>query len=274
MDLTSRSVAHTNANDATGSFMSKHSIALWQRLGKQEHVGSGTCVEIDGRLFIATAAHNFQDIPRGGTVTFLPGLYGSSHTPLKDIAHNYGAYGAKGTPDVAWIEIDPQSARESNVLGISLDVIKSWHTMRPDEEYGNYEVTGFPAGLSERISRLESKVWLIIYNTKPGKNTKSDDLVLDYAESAFRQLPGGERVLTPLPHPSGISGGGIWYTPSVKVTEVWSPSRCRLIGIATEYWERKREIVGLRIRHWLTFLLDDHPELRTSIKPALNRRSQ
>jgi hypothetical protein len=86
--------------------------------------------------------------------------------------------------------------------------------MDPGDLCGNYEITGFPAALSE-TQRNDTTIHLIIYNTMPGKhaNLATDDLLLDYAQSAYAQSATTDRGLTTMPNPHGISGGGVWYIP-------------------------------------------------------------
>lgn len=61
-----KKIAHINAYVAMGEYMCNYCVAIWQRHEEDEYVGSGTCIEIDARLFLSTAAHNFKVVPRGG----------------------------------------------------------------------------------------------------------------------------------------------------------------------------------------------------------------
>jgi hypothetical protein len=267
--MTEEFTKYKNATDAIGHYMSRHSVAIWQE-DQQEgiYIGSGTCIEIAGRFFIATAAHNFKDIPRGGRIILFSAVP-SSDTPIDVIGQNYGDYGADDTIDVAWLEVDPKSAAKSNLNGVPLSIIAPYHTQQLK---GVYEIAGFPAAMV-KLTKIKNHtdffIHLAIYSTIPGINANptDDNLLLDYAESAF--TPDGPMEM---PHPEGISGGGIWYIPVVDDSQVWSPSRFPLCGILIKFDPTSREVIGLRMYHWLKLLSADHPELHRYLDPLINQK--
>ncbi len=254
-----------NARIAVGDYLRKHTVAVWQEFPEETpFIGSGTCIEINDRLFISTAAHNFKDVPRGGKVTLLS-ANSSSRIPLKVIGQNYGYYGHSRILDTAWVEIDVQSAEQENLFGVPLHTVEPHHVI--DIENGNYEVVGLPMQLhSVTEDRTHYIVPLAVYNTMPGKSADPDDdnLMLDYSETAMTN----QGIVT-MPHPGGMSGGGIWSVPLVDRPDIWIPSKFRLAGIVTDYFHLRDEICGqirgLRMHHWLKLVLNDHPELREHI---------
>ena len=97
----------------------RHSVAIWQEWARDKvDIGSGVCIQIDDHLFIATAAHNFEAILSKGTISLFST---SSNTPLDIIAQNYGEYGAEGTLDLGWLEVDPASAAANGLEGLPLN---------------------------------------------------------------------------------------------------------------------------------------------------------
>lgn len=263
-----------NARSAQGEYIRRHTVAVWQKCpGNETYIGSATCIQIADRLFISTAAHNFEDIPNGGTVT----LYSvTSGTPvsLQVIDQNHGEYGAEGTLDVAWMEIDPQSAAEEKVAGVSLDVVDSYHNT--DIENGTYAILGF----SPDFRRLganpanTNSIPLVFGYLKPSKDTDpaDDRLLLHLPKEVVKN-----QSFLPMSKPGGLSGGGIWSVPLLDDSPIWSLAKYRLAAMTIEHshlsGEVEGDIIGLRMYHWLKFLLADHPELCKHIEPLLNRRA-
>lgn len=247
-----------------------HSIVIWQISPSGEpSVGSGTCVEIGNRLFVATAAHNFKDLQNGGRVVLFSGR-GSTLIRLKEVGHNYLSYGAPKTLDVAWVEINQDSAAQSNLLGIPLRSIAPYHSL--DESY--YSITGIPSERSKiDIENKQARVTLlpIIYYThaasKPG--VADADLFLNYPIGSVNT----ENQLVPTDDPYGMSGGGIWYTPPMDVSQVWSLAAYPLVGIVVSFLPQSRQICGLQMHRWLSLLHKDHPELSKHLEPLLEQKS-
>lgn len=73
--------------------------------------GQGLVLELAGGSFCAPPQLTFQDIPKQCRVE----LYSTNRPPpypLKEIGQNLSDFGKKGTLDIAWLEIDPQSPRQ------------------------------------------------------------------------------------------------------------------------------------------------------------------
>lgn len=253
-------------NRAIGAYIRRNIVAVLQEFEGKEYMGSGVCVQISDRLFIATAAHNFQDVPSGGTFKLLsPNIL--PPTPLQVKDRNYSSYGQEGTLDTAWLEVDEQQARKENLTGITLDTIEPYHVM--DKENATYASVGFaPHFLVLATNPNSNSDPIVIQYTKPAKDAdpNDDELLLHLAEQAVK-----DGVNVPMPFPGGISGGGIWSVPHLDKTEIWSPEKYRLIGINTSVTVDVDQIIGLRMYHWLRLLHSDHPELHQYLDPLLNR---
>lgn len=247
------------------NYIRRHAVAIWQEGPGGQFIGSGSCIQIADHLFIATAAHNFFDIPNGGTISLFST---SSNTPLTFTAQDYGHYGAPDTLDLAWLEIDRDSAAECGLEGLPLEGIRAYHTQQNGDIY---QITGFPAERAKpRVinNHPDITVPLVIYNTISGRNSNStsDDLLTSYGRIGIT-----DNGLEEMPHPGGISGGGVWYIPPVDISQVWSPMQHPLVGVVTHYLPISGQIRGLRIYHWLGLLLSNHSELSQHIEPLLNQ---
>lgn len=75
--------------------------------------GSAVCVEIADRLFIATVAHNFSRLNQGVNWSVFSANR-SSNQRLTVLQANYHIERDQDEPDLAWLEIDPASAQDSD----------------------------------------------------------------------------------------------------------------------------------------------------------------
>jgi len=258
------------ATFAVRNHIKRHTAGIWQQMPYSPAVGSAVLIEIADRLFLATAAHNFSDIPRGGNYTIFPAT-GSSDTPLVEIRHNFVEYGREGTLDLAWLEIEPQSAARSNIAGLPLRSLEPYHQL--DSVRFWYNVIGFPwERRSVQRSAVEDRylIPLMLYTTSPAQGLRpdSDELLLDYPEKGLNAQD--ERHL---PHPGGLSGGPIWSVPILAAndTQLWTLDRFRLVGIVTHYLRTSQRLLGVPMRNWLRLLVDDNPELSPQIAPLLKQ---
>lgn len=261
-----------NARIAQAAFLRRHTVAIWQECdGKEDRIGSGTCIQIADRLFVSTAAHNFDYVRSGGTITVFSVASGIP-VAVRVIGQNYSDYTQPGNEDVAWVELDPQSAAQEGIEGITLDVVDSYHAM--DIENGTYAVMGFPPdfrrlGSTPNDVRHIPPVFGYLRSWK-NADSKDDKLFFSYPGYAIKD---GNAV--EMPRPGGLSGGGDWSRPSdEEVREgLWSLAKYRLVGITIEHrhpsGKVEGKIVGVRMYHWLRLLHTDKPELREYLEPLL-----
>ncbi len=263
-------IINENKIRAVSSFIRNYTVAFWQITpGEEERIGSGVCIEIGSRLFVATAAHNFNSIKRGGKSIPFP-ANGSTDNPLRVIAYKYGESDTPGVPDLGWIEIDPSFPATTGLTGISLALIEPYHNPIAD---GDYEVIGM-VGLMNQITftgdHRNIAINLVVYNTSPREkpNPADADLYFDYGKSAL-----SSRGLVQMPHPGGMSGGGIWLIPPDDPTRLWSTGDFRLVGITTHFLDVSRRIRCSPMQEWLKILQTDCPELSQYIEPRLTPSS-
>jgi len=85
--------------------------------------GTAVAVEIEGQIFLLTAAHNFKGAETNSTHFTFFSANRSSNEPLKVIGSNYNAPGSDGSNDVAWVEVEVESAKHSALVGTDMSSI-------------------------------------------------------------------------------------------------------------------------------------------------------
>ncbi|MDX6577839.1 MAG: hypothetical protein QOE96_3792 [Blastocatellia bacterium] len=254
-----------HARVASQNYIRNRSVGIYLTVSPQEtYSGSAICLEINGRLFVATAAHNFDGVENGATfVAFSANR--SSDTPLEIISSNLARNRSADGPDLAWLEVAVASARASDLEGVSLDSVNSRPVIHPMD---GYVATGFPVHLrrEERVrpNHANFVVPLLIYFTAAARIDDSA-IVLDYHREGLG--PQGPGLIA---EPHGMSGGAVWHVPTKQGQDgIWNPGRIRLIGVTTRYVRAHNELHGLAMIEWLRLLAGDVPELAESINPLI-----
>jgi hypothetical protein len=127
--------------DAAEAHIARYSAVIAQGLGVQRGIGTATCIEVNNRFFLSSAAHNFEVVDSGGDYR----IFSTGKTPhgaIERIAYNYSDFGKGRLPDLAWIEIDPAAARRSGLEGLPLSSIDTNHTA---SDLGSYTIGWIPA---------------------------------------------------------------------------------------------------------------------------------
>jgi hypothetical protein len=257
------------ARTANQAYFRNRCAGIYLDLGRGgTFIGSATCVAIDHRLFLASAAHNFDGADTSNRFTVFSANRPST-SPLRVTHYNYEHGLQDGEPDIAWLEIDPESARNSDLLGVGLESIGVVPIL---ENPGTYVAIGFPAELKRATETNTGQVNivlpLLVYVTHAiaVDNLGAGDIVFDYGRTGVNQT-GQENMMA---EPHGMSGGGMWYSPPLREeTIIWSPERMKLIGITRDYVRSREELRGVPIRQWLQLLYNDLPDIRGSIEPLL-----
>lgn len=261
------------ARVANQTYLRNRCAGIYLDLGHRgTFIGSATCIAIDDRLFLATAAHNFDGADSPDRFTVFSANRPST-SPLSVTNYNYEHGLQDGEPDIAWLEIDSESARNSDLLGVGLESIAAVPTL---ENPGTYVVIGFPAELKRATETNTSQVNivlpLLVYVTHviAVDNSGAMDIVFNYGRTGVNQT-GQENEMA---EPHGMSGGGMWYSPPLSEdTIIWSPERMKLIGITRDYVRNREELRGVPIRQWFQLLYNDLPDVRPSIEPLLEREN-
>ncbi len=235
--------------------------------------GSAVCVEIANRLFIATVAHNFNRLRQVVKWSVFSANRSSNHE-LNILQANYCKERDQDEPDLAWLEIDPASAQDSDLSGIDIrDIL-----VHPDLNHGElYLATGFPVDLKQiavpnehghRSITIPLGVYFTTVVEQAVAAVQGELIVLDYQREGI-DING--QIVEIEPH--GMSGGGVWFTPvrEAQPMGVWNPRRLKLLGLSREYFRYRHHLTAEPMQKWLTLLRNDLPELQAAIDPVLER---
>lgn len=246
--------------------------------GIPAHAGSGVLVEVQDRLFVATAGHfKFTDYDRG------PFFYrhGESRIDVEarrdpDILSSEFTNDGRGY-DLGYIELD-----RDHSLGLKWGIPVQYFSTDQPKTDGFYFVQGISQQMSVLAAHPRRQLSANVgVSTLPYEWLRAgrDGHHFDYG--AMGVTSDNARVLTP--EPWGLSGGPVW---SVKDLRAWdhniedlvgrvpSPpglvapgSGVKLVGIQSGYDEEDREAYVVAASNWLIFLALNVPELGIDIKP-------
>jgi hypothetical protein len=235
-------------------------------------IGSGTCVEIGGRHFVATAAHVVKDVKvltEIGIVSLLLEPNASYQTP-RLIGSGFRGGTDDDSVDVGWLEVEPKAVPDLLKIWkrafVTLDRFSVAPVLIPDNAY----VLGTPWDMTKRTA-LNGRPFFVIgafpYLTRTRvKNydgSAAHDLYLEYVSN---ENPASGRKLPKAP---GMSGCGMWLINS-RSDALWTPEHARLVAVQRS-WREGEYLRGTLIRHWLEMMRDDIPALAKYIDPVLTK---
>lgn len=237
-------------------------------------VGSGTCVRIADRYFIATAAHVLDGVARFRDIAIvaLVGDVGRVSNQTPNVVGVGRRGGKKVDPvDVAWIEIEPKAIVSWTATWgrafVTLDRIR----IEPVPEGAHAYVFGQPAEYLNPNCTFQGKPLLglsalpFLTATIPTpEGCQPEDLYVHYP-NAMNTAEGAKA----LPVAEGLSGCGIWVV-NPREGGVWTPDRAQLAAVEGSWFEFEW-LRGTPMREWLRLVRDDIPELAAEIDPLLNR---
>lgn len=256
--------------DAVNHWISERSVALL--LSPHDgglFIGSAVAIEVCGHYFLATAAHNLEGIDARVQVRALPGGK-RFERPLHILDWNFINHNSGGDLDIAWMEIETVSAAACSISFLPVERLRCG--MR-HQEGTVFLVQGYPEALIDRMDVFEGVPLLCgtsaySFSVPSSASTlafQDDiDLLVEWPPSDLREAD------IEVPHPSGVSGGGVWLLPRFADRPAWSCTDLRL-GALNRAWRRgSRQLVTTRIEHWLRFLSIDKPYTRREIDPLLD----
>jgi hypothetical protein len=168
------------------------SVAILPRSSPERlEPGSGVCVRIGERYLVATVKHNFQD-------DNAPPLK-ISDLELRPGGEKYGdalkiqRMGLSPTQDLAWLELDPASARRTPLAFVTGDQIAF---LDEDADRQHCRFVGYPAQLAETPTTAQHRplvesTALLTLSIAPGVGRARETTELYF--------PSRERVRTSLP---------------------------------------------------------------------------
>lgn len=235
-------------------------------------IGSGTCIKIGDRHFIATVAHNLNGLTQFHEVGIAAlGVVGkfSKQTP-KIVRWGRRGDGIKDPLDIAWLEILPAAVEPWSKLWDRVFVTLDRVSLEPVRVGSHVHVLGQPSE-DVKPDKLQGETLLamtpLTYLARviePPAGHVTGDMFLEYPPAA--NVPGGTKRLPKAP---GLSGSGMW-TINDATDSFWSPDHARLVGIE-HCWMKDEYLRGNPMREWLQMVREDIPELAPEIDPFLAR---
>jgi hypothetical protein len=238
--------------------------------------GTGVCVQVAGRYFIATAAHHFLN-PASDSLLFLPDLPREGRgtdVAFKPMACGYRGGGPKDALDIAWLEVSPTSLRRLAKEFVPLARLAPLVRLAPGDRvfvYGYPEepvrseagdgqgVHGFKA-IGYATMAIDPEARLVA--PPPDVDT---DAFIAYPRELNDQAPEG--WLRTLPPPAGISGAGVWRINWWEGGG-WAVEELQLVALQHAWHREAACLRGTRIAHWLKMIVEDFPELHAHVATA------
>jgi hypothetical protein len=237
--------------------------------------GTGVCIQIANRYFVATAAHHFLNPGVDSFVLLsLPRDAPPTDVAFRPMANGYRGGGADDTVDVAWLEVSPTSLPRLAKEFVPLTRLDPFVRLSDGDRVFVY---GYPE--EPKVSEAEDRK--AVYSFKaigyatvtldpgtlrvtPSANPDADVFVA-YPREVNEQAPEGWLSVTPPAY--GMSGAGIWQI-NWRTGGGWSVDELKLAGLQHAWHVGAACLRATRIVHWLTLVGDEHPELRLHIEEA------
>lgn len=247
----------------------RHTVAyVFNTRDDAESCATGTLVQIDDKLFVATVRHA---IPHSvSSIALVKKRLVLSQERLECVTRR----AVSDYVDVAVFELQPNTVARVGLDPIGLDRI---HDGRTGNTNFKTRLMGFPAawvlsrnplpgikgfhGLGYGCETIEPSRWPAI-STIPGTFDKDTDIVVEFSRDT---VDFGSKLPVPagMPDPFGMSGGGLWQrTVAVKDDEIWTADGLCLFGIQSTWLDEKGFLKAVQIIHWLKLVADEYPELR------------
>lgn len=236
---------------AMENYARKYTAALVLILGEHQiDLGSATSVKFGTRFLLATAGHNLPGSdPASAIWVVANGKTTEERLPIlgKDAKVGHGV-------DVGWVELSEDAALRSGLQFLQSEYLAPYE--RPTEE-SLYLAQGLPAELAS-VSSKTIAVASLGYMTIP---VEEEDISYPLKPAYDFALEFGPGETVELPHPKGMSGGGVWSIQTDLEPPVWSPSNARLVAIVRAWRESSGHMLVNRIEHWIEFVGSSFPDV-------------
>ncbi len=244
-------VDFSTTTDALKFHISRYSVALLMDAGGDIPAGgSGTCVQVNGKCGIFTAAHLFDGIEAEQISILYSSVKQSANRYVRNVRRLGG--GDFDNIDVAFLELTSEGyfALRKHKEFLPLD------RMRPGVFHAEsrFLVFGCPFDLVDRAA-LDDLVYAsvsMLYVTvslddvPDNRYEKSTNIILDYpSEGNF--LAASRENTDRIPDPEGMSGAGIWIV-SRSTDKLWTPSTAKLVGVQGAWLRSRRLLIGTQVQ--------------------------
>jgi hypothetical protein len=231
--------------------------------GVIEQIGSGVLAEIQGELFLLTAAHvtDYEHIGR----ILIPGIQGliAPHGYFAHLAIAAGSKRLDDNLDIAYYRLDQAILNE---LHPRFKPLKREDVALFDSltEGDIYSFSGYPHRKSRiRGNRIETEIFSYTgcavddkTYQKLGYDPRMHVVIRFERKHAYAR--DGFRITPPLPH--GISGGGVFAWRKDAFLSGDAEER-RLVGIAHTYHTAQNCLVGTRLNAYVSCIFRNNPAL-------------
>ncbi|MEQ8853588.1 hypothetical protein [Gimesia sp.] len=253
--------------------VSPYTVAMIDIKARPKELSSGTLVQIENRMFIATCKHNIPQNPEK-RLWILP----SEPENVADGMIGFTSIKRHPILDLGLLEVDSESLHDylPKKSCCKLEQVRIAGCGRANKTITLCGApTQFAKGDGTEIN--PQKTLIMGFSSVPYTpqefpnvpNTSHDadqeiDIFYEYPEQGFRHDNNEELDLE---HPEGFSGGGIWDQGFTE-REMWNPSNAKLIGIQSSWFEPERYARGIQIKHWLDLVWNEMPDLRQIIESS------
>ncbi|HUT13752.1 MAG TPA: hypothetical protein VMY42_24905 [Thermoguttaceae bacterium] len=234
---------------------------------------SGTFIEIETRLFIATVSHsignydspsryvlttkNGRPHPAGASVILRSVPTDDNHPDVglleldRELFQLFDGFEAI---DISRVSVAPPEQRLASLMGTPAETI----TIHPIQSH-EWGISGTLSGFTTAAIAVDQ--WPDLNLQKP--LDANFDMLVRYPDGS-PDIRDDSGMRTTLPEPFGISGGGLWIHDHGN-NDFWLPDKCQLVGIQSS-WLRDAAYVRLtRIAHWLDLICANYPDLRDAL---------
>lgn len=199
--------------------------------------GTGTLFEVNGRVFVVTARHIFDDFPDSGRLAF-PG------TPTGFRLYTFGSHTLvrpdDPNVDIALLHLQAPETIEKlkegwEMLGLS--------NVGPPSDSGTFFLSGYPAQYTDSTTDWLTGKFATIYTERlasiPTGAKKPVDPSLDLFFSYDRSAESLDGKSMSTPELPGTSGASVWELKSSN-SGVWTPeSSVMVVGVQSAYIHSK-----------------------------------
>ena len=231
---------------------------------------SGIMFKILDRIIIATAGHVIPNDPSG---RIWPVVRSVRHE--KNGFPAYPKFARHPDFDVGYLEVHPEGAERyfGHHEYANLSQISCRGFGREDR---SVIVVGSP-GEHVQVTKHDSNTgtynakvmayWTVPLLPNEWPAVPSADRPADTNIDIFLSYPTDDTIAAKgfdpinLPHPGGMSGGGIW-DQEFKEDAIWDPTAIKLIGIQSCWHRKDRYLRAIQIVHWLRLIYRDFEDLR------------
>ncbi len=231
--------------------------------------GSGTCVRIGGRFFVATAAHLVSKFPSLRYAVLTPS---TTNEVLRVRGGGRRGGGLRDEVDVAWLELAPRGAAIAGRHFLDLARLGAYRDGRGED----VSVYGAPTQLGIRGEREGLPSYTAVGRMFPTRAMSRAEVgEVDHARRIHLHWPrivaGHNDESFEYPEAPGLSGGAIWAMNTDTHGEGWRADLAQLIGIefAVQRARGYRYLIGQQLQVWLEMVAEDVPELEPIVRAHL-----